>query len=387
MSSGDFIETVERFFLDFIGTVVPGFALICGCCYVSKTDPKSFCESLAGSTDSAWIYILGAAFVLGHGLTAFSYQITTKWVEVVASWPIGQKLLPFVQTEPNIEQKLKADPIFRAFCLSAIKKIPSMRDIASQSTKLRVWRNLAISLIQKDNQVIYRFTFIALLNLGIASAIAISLILWVSLWGLAKSGWSVSVREVNASMPIAAFAGILFLERFYAFNRRAIQVPFSMALVRLDYQEINEQSKAPAFQTGNTGGDGVGREINVYLAGGFKSGWQDNVKLNVPKLRYLDPRSHGLTRSAEYTAWDLTAVRRCDCVFAYLEASNPAGYALALEIGFARALGKFVILVDDKSRTSDEMARHLEMLGSSADIVFPSLEEGRAFLEKYQTTT
>jgi len=46
-----------------------------------------------------------------------------------------------------------------------------------------------------------------------------------------------------------------------------------------------------------------------------------------------------------------------------------------------------VILVDDKSRTSDDMARHLEMLGSSADIVFPSLEEGIAFLEKYQTTT
>lgn len=386
MIASDFIDTIERFFLDFIGTVVPGLALIFGCCYVSKIDAKSFCEALAGSTDSAWILILGAAFILGHGLTAFGHQITVKWLEIVASSHLGKTLLPFVVAETDVERNLQADPIFRAFCLSVTRKMPAIRDFVSQNTRLRVWRNLAISLIQKDSQIIYRFTFIALLNLGIATAIGISLFLWVSLWGLANSGWNVSVREMNVGMPIALFASALFVERFYSFNRRAIQVPFSMALVRLDYQKDNEQSETSPRQTDKPGADGVVRDFSVYLAGGLKSGWQDFVKLKMPKLRYLDPRSHGLTRSAEYTAWDLTAIRQSDCVFAYFEASNPAGYALALEVGFARALGKFVILVDDKSRTGDDIARHLEMVGSSADIVFPSLEEGITFLAKYQTT-
>ena len=77
------------------------------------------------------------------------------------------------------------------------------------------------------------------------------------------------------------------------------------------------------------------RPLRVYLAGGFQSGWQDTVMQAVPSLDYLDPRSHGLKSKTEYTAWDLEAVRRSDCVFAYLEATNPGGYALALEVGFA----------------------------------------------------
>jgi hypothetical protein len=52
----------------------------------------------------------------------------------------------------------------------------------------------------------------------------------------------------------------------------------------------------------------------VYLAGGFKSGWQDVVKLKVPMIRYLDPRLHGLCQGQQYTAWDLQAIRRSDCV-------------------------------------------------------------------------
>ncbi len=325
MSSSDFIDTVERFILDIIGTVVPGLALIFGCCYVANVEVKSIGEAFTASADTAWIFIGGAAFVLGHGLTAFGYQITLKIVDKIASSRIGPKLLPFVVTEAAIEKKLTSDPIFQAFRLSVIQRFPSMREVVSKDVKLRVWRSLAISLIQKDNQIVYRFTFIALLNLGIASAICISVCLWVSLWGLAHSGWNVSVREMNIGMPVALFAWTLFIERFYSFNRRAIQVPFSMALVRLNIGADDNKSEIPASHMDKVAITNVGASFCVYLAGGFKSRWQDTVKLKVPDIRYLDPRSHGLTRSEEYTAWDLAAIRQSDCVFANLEASNPAG--------------------------------------------------------------
>jgi hypothetical protein len=61
---------------------------------------------------------------------------------------------------------------------------------------------------------------------------------------------------------------------------------------------------------------------------------------------------------------------------------NPGGYALALEIGFAKALSKKIILVDEKSRISSSAARSLAMLHNGADASLASLEEGIAFIRQ-----
>ena len=80
--------------------------------------------------------------------------------------------------------------------------------------------------------------------------------------------------------------------------------------------------------------------VSVYLAGGFHSGWQDIVKSAAAELKYFDPREHGLEDPKDYTVADLEGIGSSDWLFAYLENSNPAGYALALEIGYAKALTK-----------------------------------------------
>ena len=91
----------------------------------------------------------------------------------------------------------------------------------------------------------------------------------------------------------------------------------------------------------------------VYLAGGFRGGWQDRVieAFNEPFGEYLDvefvdPRKHGLKEEADYTEWDLRAIRECDVVFAVSEHDNPSGYGLMLEIGYAKALGKQIIFCE-----------------------------------------
>lgn len=83
------------------------------------------------------------------------------------------------------------------------------------------------------------------------------------------------------------------------------------------------------------------------LAGGFRSNWQAQVATSLAgSFELLDPSAHNIQDSAEYTRWDLAAVGQSDIVLANMEASNPGGYSLALEVGFAKALGKRIFLVD-----------------------------------------
>jgi nucleoside 2-deoxyribosyltransferase len=157
-----------------------------------------------------------------------------------------------------------------------------------------------------------------------------------------------------------------------------------MALAKLAEQHEGSSQKSTGGQTTCPSPQYMrATRLKIYLAGGFQSGWQDRIMKALPSFDYFDPRSHGLATKAEYTAWDLEAIRRSDYVFAYFESTNPGGYALALEVGFAKALGKFVIFVDEKSTVDAQMGRYLEMVSETADVSFKTLQEGVAFLEKF----
>lgn len=87
----------------------------------------------------------------------------------------------------------------------------------------------------------------------------------------------------------------------------------------------------------------------VYLAGGFHSGWQDEVIKGLadhPNVEFLDPRKTGLKSEWDYTRWDLDAIEDSDIVFACMEHDNPAGYDLMVEMGFAAALRKPIVFVE-----------------------------------------
>lgn len=117
----------------------------------------------------------------------------------------------------------------------------------------------------------------------------------------------------------------------------------------------------------------------IYLAGGFRSNWQALVVARLSKsFELLDPSAHNIQDPAEYTRWDLEAVRQSDMILANMEASNPAGYSLALEVGFARALGKRIYLVDQIENPS--VRRYFEMVRQCSERVFPTLEEAIDYL-------
>lgn len=122
----------------------------------------------------------------------------------------------------------------------------------------------------------------------------------------------------------------------------------------------------------------------IYLSGGTRTDWRSGVKDSVPGFRYFDPCELGLDDPAQYTIWDLSAVKESDFVFAYLEADNPSGYGLALEVGYAVALNKLVIFVDEKSASDNQVAEQLAIVKHCASVTLNSLGAGAQLLKSLQ---
>jgi nucleoside 2-deoxyribosyltransferase len=124
--------------------------------------------------------------------------------------------------------------------------------------------------------------------------------------------------------------------------------------------------------------------IKVFLSGGMnESNWQQEVINLVGKdgYVYFNPREHFLAKSNEYTMWDLFYVKNCDVVFAYMEKDNPSGFGLTLEIGYAAAMGKQIILVDEKSSFDDKFEQKFKIVRESSSIVFDNFSAGINFLK------
>jgi len=121
----------------------------------------------------------------------------------------------------------------------------------------------------------------------------------------------------------------------------------------------------------------ISRKV-IYLAGGFRSGWQREVKLGLAQYEFLDPSLNQVQDPKRYTEWDLDAVRRSDIVLGNMEPSNPGGYSLALEMGFARALSKTIYFVDQI--TDAKISRYFEMARQVSNRVFPDLKSAIEYL-------
>lgn len=122
----------------------------------------------------------------------------------------------------------------------------------------------------------------------------------------------------------------------------------------------------------------------VYLAGGMQSGWQNVV---IDRIRdrcvFFNPQDHMLSNSKEYTTWDLHFVKQSDIIFAYLEKNNPSGFGLTLEIGFAKALNKTIILIDERSKIDPKFSNYFKIVRESANVVFEDFESGLSYLERF----
>ena len=124
----------------------------------------------------------------------------------------------------------------------------------------------------------------------------------------------------------------------------------------------------------------------VYLAGGLVSNWRESIMEEFGHaFEFFNPQDHGLENcSKQYTKWDLFFVKQSDIVFAFMEKDNKSGFGLTLELGYAKALDKLIILVDEKSAFDAAFERNFRIVKESASVSFTQLTEGLAYLRSFQ---
>jgi nucleoside 2-deoxyribosyltransferase len=120
----------------------------------------------------------------------------------------------------------------------------------------------------------------------------------------------------------------------------------------------------------------------VYLAGGFSSDWREKVKSLYLgfNFEFFDPKLKPDKHWSEYGTWDVHFIKQCDILFAYMEKTNPSGYGLAAEIGYAKALNKTVIFVLEPGHEKD---RYFQFLKQFTDVVYETLDEGIEYLKTF----
>jgi len=210
------VDGIERFFLDVIGYVLPGLTLLVGG-WLILGHPTRF-----GSIDifplaegTGVVGLVTISYLLGYPIIAVG--------EIVLDWLMSR--VPRIQSRRDIEEKVHSDPLFEIAVEQLKNTFESLEKVPCESASVRWWRGIAISAIHGQSQVIYRFTAIAQLNLGVATALFI-----VTIFSIFVGRQPLSER-LGVVIPLLVL-GILFLNRHQEFYRRSITLPFSMFLVQ-----------------------------------------------------------------------------------------------------------------------------------------------------------
>lgn len=374
MNAENFVEAVERFFLDIIGVIIPGATLMAGMWVLFGSLSLGTVTLTAPSTDSAWVMATVLAYVLGHALTSLGDRLVVPTAaKLTGVWGLNWLTEKF-DTETKLFTEHKADTSVVAVGEAAYGKgwrPPSLDEFKGL-------RNTAITFASAQERILHRFTFISLLNQGVATALwALALMALIQQIVQAYQSSSLTDGATHVGIGLLLMLGLfaislVFLERRFDFYRRTQLTPFSIAVAALKEKKDREEKAG--------GGTAPASAPAVFLAGGT-AGWQAQVVTDAPGARYLDGSAHGLADPKAATEWELAAVRASELVFANLQAVDP-GYSLALVIGYAKALGKHVVLVDQKSTAPPAAAAALAALPAQANATFPTLAEGITYLQQ-----
>lgn len=123
----------------------------------------------------------------------------------------------------------------------------------------------------------------------------------------------------------------------------------------------------------------------IYLAGGIRSNRQEKVTSRID-AEFYNPRTKEVDKVltlTEFGTWDLHYIKQCDIVFAYMEKNNPSGIGMSVEIGYAKGLGKTVILCLEENNEFIK-DKYLEFMKKASDIVFTDLEDAIKYLSLFK---
>lgn len=358
MKPENIIVALEKFFFEIIGQLLPGFLLLVGFYFIL---PDSTTNTLIPTTELGSWTIVAISYAIGGALTTLgSYILIPFYLKIfklkILSWIFTQEMKDTLKSNSEFDESLVDSAPYKRAHLDLDKK-----------SKVSTIRNVAMSSIKQEDKVTtIRFMFLSLLSRGVSTCIFIVIIVYSSNTFLDKGISLETIIQFIATVISAFLIMLPFVLREREFYNRARRLPIE-SFFALSVSKEKEQYTPKSSKT-------------VYLSGGHHSGWQDRVKNSVKQFKYLDPSKTNITDAKLYTQWDLEAVRNSDIVFAYLENSNPSGYGLSVEVGYAAALNKFIILIDEKSTATPEIASYLNIVRETANVVFDDFNKGITYL-------
>lgn len=225
MKQVPFLELLQVFFLDFVGLVVPGAALLIGSQALLSWVPDTSAVHLLPPDGFGWTILIVGGYVLGHAVNGIGTSIVTPLLGFLCIARTEDRLWP------QIREK-------RGF--AAVVEHRGMGELPNEKDKARRYchsvRNVAMTIItERDRQLIHKFRFIALLNQGAATVLLVLIVLAGTLTAVNALG--LAAVSVNAPVWFWFVCPLLivpFTSQQSDFHRRSLGVCFDMALAVLE---------------------------------------------------------------------------------------------------------------------------------------------------------
>jgi hypothetical protein len=260
MQAESIVDALERFFLDIVGTVIPGGAALLAAPVLFggsiNIGPVSLTPSAATFN---WLVFVLASYAAGHAVNSFGEKVVTKVLEhVVPKLNKRMKgtrmkwLAPeFIESEMALAEQISQSAPFKAL-QSQVKSRYGWEPATGTDVKrlTRDLRNVAMTIAKDDRPTVYRFRFLSLLNLGLATVLLLGVFLRVVTSMLHGVGLTVSGGGANWWLlsALVALSGF-FLERRYMLYGTSQRVPFSMAMGQLllsSTEDVKKENGAAA---------------------------------------------------------------------------------------------------------------------------------------------
>jgi hypothetical protein len=232
------IEAIERFFLDFIGFIVPGMVFLVGfptACGRSSIVLGTL-ELFPPNSEGTGVIFVIAAYAVGHWLYQTGNLVVLRMLERSCFKGVFRRVIPRLKTEEELAQEISDSEPY--------KTVRGASSSKSSTESVHETRSVALTIAKEHENKVYRFMFTALLYLGLATALwflaLVTLIhaaekLCQMELRISTFGWSLwEALPVPILVAILLFlASLPLLNGRYEFHSRAMRVPFPIAAALL----------------------------------------------------------------------------------------------------------------------------------------------------------
>jgi hypothetical protein len=238
MKPNDIFEALNKFFLDIIGNIIPGMVLILGLQFIfNQTNKIDNILTISPKDTGSWIFITIASYVFGYGVLSAGEILILPFIEFLLHIQQKLNLKTCWKTRNQIKEGAKNRVDYKA----TANLISKLYDLPENDLKedFSLSRSLALAITQESNDLVYRFTFISLLNLGVATALIIIDFSWIVLKAITTN----FVKMDFIWVLIVACISLFYLHKYYEFHRRSMEVPFGLALVKMHNSKTEQRSE------------------------------------------------------------------------------------------------------------------------------------------------